>query len=125
MNRIFNAAIAVIANPFAGKYQEDLTELIEVGEELGHLLAERAVDALEVLVAPELVERVVATAELRVATVADVGVELLDRLVEHGAVEAQADPRLQALVAPQDLRGRRVGLILAGAVPVLWLMRPR
>lgn len=40
------AAIAVIANPFAGRYQEDLTELIDIGEELGQLLAERAVAAL-------------------------------------------------------------------------------
>ena len=40
------AAIAVIANPFAGRYQEDLSELIDVGEELGGLLAERAVQAL-------------------------------------------------------------------------------
>jgi hypothetical protein len=40
------AAIAVIANPFAGKFQEDLSELIDVGEELGQLLAERAVAAL-------------------------------------------------------------------------------
>ena len=40
------AAIAVIANPFAGKFQEDLTELIDIGEELGQLLAERAVAAL-------------------------------------------------------------------------------
>jgi hypothetical protein len=40
------AAIAVIANPFAGRYQEDLSELIDVGEELGGLLAERAVAAL-------------------------------------------------------------------------------
>ena len=42
------AAIAVIANPFAGKYQEDLGELIDIGEELGQLLAERAVAALGV-----------------------------------------------------------------------------
>jgi hypothetical protein len=42
------AAVAVIANPFAGKYQSDLTELIDVGEELGQLLAERAVAALGV-----------------------------------------------------------------------------
>jgi hypothetical protein len=40
------AAIAVIANPFAGIFQEDLSELIDVGEELGQLLAERAVAAL-------------------------------------------------------------------------------
>ena len=40
------AAIAVIANPFAGKYQEDLSVLIDIGEELGGLLAERAVAAL-------------------------------------------------------------------------------
>ena len=40
------AAIAIIANPFAGKFQQDLTELIDIGEELGLLLAERAVAAL-------------------------------------------------------------------------------
>ena len=40
------AAIAVIANPFAGKYQEDLGALIDIGEELGGLLAARAVAAL-------------------------------------------------------------------------------
>lgn len=42
------AAVAVIDNPFAGKYQEDLSELIDIGEELGQLLAERAVAALGV-----------------------------------------------------------------------------
>src|SRR6202161_4183886 len=40
------AAIAVIENPFAGKYVEDLTPLIAIGEELGELLAKRAVAAL-------------------------------------------------------------------------------
>ncbi|MEW6642345.1 MAG: amino acid synthesis family protein [Pseudomonadota bacterium] len=40
------AAVAVIENPFAGRYVEDLTPLIEIGEELGGLLAEKAVAAL-------------------------------------------------------------------------------
>ena len=40
------AAVAVIENPFAGRYQEDLSELIDIGEELGDLLARRAVAAL-------------------------------------------------------------------------------
>lgn len=40
------AAIAVIQNPFAGKYQEDLTELMNIGEELGGLLGKKAVAAL-------------------------------------------------------------------------------
>ena len=40
------AAAAVIENPFAGRYVEDLTELMEIGEELGSLLAERALMAL-------------------------------------------------------------------------------
>src|SRR5450432_522339 len=40
------AAIAVIENPFAGKYVEDLAPLIAIGEELGELLAARAVSAL-------------------------------------------------------------------------------
>jgi hypothetical protein len=40
------AAIAVIANPHAGEYVEDLSDLYEIGEELGALLAQRAVAAL-------------------------------------------------------------------------------
>src|SRR5579862_2794353 len=40
------AAVAVIENPCAGKYVEDLSELMAIGEELGELLAERAVAAL-------------------------------------------------------------------------------
>jgi hypothetical protein len=40
------AAIAVIENPFAGKYVEDLSPLIEIGEELGELLSKKAVAAL-------------------------------------------------------------------------------
>jgi hypothetical protein len=40
------AAIAVIANPFAGRYVEDLEELMAVGEELGELLGRKAVEAL-------------------------------------------------------------------------------
>ena len=40
------AAVAVIENPYAGKYVEDLSELIAIGEELGELLTHRAVAAL-------------------------------------------------------------------------------
>jgi amino acid synthesis protein len=40
------AAAAVIANPFAGRYVEDLGELMDVGEELGKLLGEKALAAL-------------------------------------------------------------------------------
>ncbi len=40
------AAVAVIENPCAGKYVEDLSELIAIGEELGELLTQRAVAAL-------------------------------------------------------------------------------
>ncbi|AET66154.1 Protein of unknown function (DUF1185) [Desulfosporosinus orientis DSM 765] len=40
------AAMAVIKNPFAGQYVDDLTELMEIGEQLGSTLAERAVKAL-------------------------------------------------------------------------------
>lgn len=42
-------AVAVIENPFAGRYQEDLGELMEIGEELGGLLGERCVLALDIL----------------------------------------------------------------------------
>ncbi|MEQ8344409.1 MAG: amino acid synthesis family protein [Sneathiellaceae bacterium] len=40
------AAVAVIANPFAGKYVEDLEPLMAIGEELGGLLGRRCVEAL-------------------------------------------------------------------------------
>ena len=32
------AAVAVIENPFAGRYVEDLSELTQIGEELGRIL---------------------------------------------------------------------------------------
>jgi hypothetical protein len=41
-------AIAVISNPFAGSYAEDLQALIAIGEELGGLLGERCVAALRI-----------------------------------------------------------------------------
>ncbi|MFZ5633488.1 MAG: amino acid synthesis family protein [Bacillota bacterium] len=40
------AAVAVFKNPFAGKYQEDLSLLVEWSEELGVMLTRRAVAAL-------------------------------------------------------------------------------
>lgn len=40
------AVAAVIRNPFAGRYVEDLTELVQAGEELGALLGRKAVEAL-------------------------------------------------------------------------------
>jgi hypothetical protein len=42
------AALAVIENPFAGSYQEDLEVLMQIGEELGGMLGGRAVAALDV-----------------------------------------------------------------------------
>jgi len=39
-------AMAVIANPFAGRYEENLDELIAIGEELGQLLGDKCVQAL-------------------------------------------------------------------------------
>ena len=40
------AAAAVIHNPLAGAYHEDLSELMDIGEQLGQILGERAVAAL-------------------------------------------------------------------------------
>ena len=39
-------AAAVIDNPFAGRYQEDLSELMEIGAEMGALLGGKCVEAL-------------------------------------------------------------------------------
>ncbi|WP_282151947.1 amino acid synthesis family protein [Ruegeria atlantica] len=41
-------AVAVIKNPFAGQYVEDLTPLMESGAELGALLGRRCVEALNI-----------------------------------------------------------------------------
>ena len=39
-------AAAVIENPFAGKFEEDLSDLMTIGEELGDLLTRKCVEAL-------------------------------------------------------------------------------
>jgi hypothetical protein len=43
------AAVAVIENPFAGRFVEDLSPLMGIGEELGEMLAARAVAALGIV----------------------------------------------------------------------------
>jgi len=48
------AAVAVIKNPFAGQYVDDLDLLIDVGEQLGGILGKKAVEALRI--APEQAE---------------------------------------------------------------------
>lgn len=40
------AAVVVFENPFAGRFVEDLTPLVDAGEALGTLLARRATEAL-------------------------------------------------------------------------------
>lgn len=39
-------AVAVIENPFASRYQEDLTELMDIGAQMGELLGNRCVEML-------------------------------------------------------------------------------
>ncbi|MEK9642724.1 MAG: amino acid synthesis family protein [Paracoccaceae bacterium] len=39
-------AVAVIENPFAGTYVEDLSDLLEIGAELGALLGRKCIEAL-------------------------------------------------------------------------------
>jgi len=41
-------AMAVLKNPFAGKYVENLNELIDAGEKLGGVLGKKAVEALKI-----------------------------------------------------------------------------
>lgn len=42
------AAMAVIKNPYSGRYQEDLTELMELGAELGAQLGAKCLEALSI-----------------------------------------------------------------------------
>ena len=48
------AAVAVIKNPFAGGYEENLDRLVEMGDALGEILSKRALTVLNM--APEQVE---------------------------------------------------------------------
>ncbi|MFH0959611.1 MAG: amino acid synthesis family protein [Pseudomonadota bacterium] len=48
------AVIAVIVNPFAGYYQDNLSELTEIGGKLGDLLGKKALEALNI--SPERAE---------------------------------------------------------------------
>lgn len=41
-------AVAVIENPFAGRYQKNLSDLMEIGAEMGQLLGEACVKALNI-----------------------------------------------------------------------------
>jgi hypothetical protein len=41
-------AIAVIKNPYSGTYQEDLSELFDYGEELGHILSHNTLTTLNI-----------------------------------------------------------------------------
>lgn len=41
------AAMAVVSNPYAGRYQDDLSELVRFSGELGAMLGARAVEALQ------------------------------------------------------------------------------
>lgn len=47
-------AVAVIENPFAGRFQEDLSELMDIGATLGGMLGEKCVAALNIT--PEAAE---------------------------------------------------------------------
>ncbi len=42
------AAIAVLKNPFAGEYVEDLSELMDMGAELGGMLGKKCLEALNI-----------------------------------------------------------------------------
>ncbi|MEC7491141.1 MAG: amino acid synthesis family protein [Pseudomonadota bacterium] len=42
------AALAVIENPFAGKYEQDLSTLMDIGAELGEVLGKMCVEALRI-----------------------------------------------------------------------------
>ncbi len=42
------AAVAILANPFAGRYVEDLSELVAASTALGDMLAKQVIDALQI-----------------------------------------------------------------------------
>lgn len=103
------AAAAVIENPCAGRYVEDLEELMQIGEELGGLLGERAVAALGV--APSAIESYGKAAIVGEAGEWEHAAAILHpRLgkplraaVEHGAALVPSAKKIGGLGAPIDI----------------------
>ena len=94
------AAIAVIENPFAGRFVADLGDLMELGAELGGLLGDRAVAALGI--SPAAVESY--------GKAALVGT---DGELEHAA--AILHPKLGAPLRTAVETGRRLGTVVEEA----------
>ena len=117
------AAVAVIENPFAGRYVEDLETLMVIGEELGAQLGEACVTALGISPADAQsygkaalvgengeLEHAAAILHPRlgrlVAMDAATTKGVIARLLEKDLVEARADPN--------DLRRLQISLTDAG-----------
>ena len=107
------AAVAVIENPFAGKYVEDLSDLMTIGEELGELLTQRAVAALGIAgPTAESYGKAAAVGENgeleHAAAILDVDVELAAAELRHGAqrlIERQADAPCAGIAEEGDQQG--------------------
>ena len=98
------AAIAVIENPFAGRYVEDLSPLIAIGEELGELLAEKAVAALGIADAVTVLARTAAEADAAATIIAN-AVDLPGHpaVIRCPADEIQPDSDLGARLVTRDV----------------------
>ena len=102
-------AAAVIANPCAGRYVEDLDELMAAGAELGRILGERAVAALGV--APAAIESYGKAAIVGEAGEWEHAAALLHprlgkplrQAVEHGAALVPSAKKMGGLGTPIDV----------------------
>ncbi|MFQ5785593.1 MAG: amino acid synthesis family protein, partial [Alphaproteobacteria bacterium] len=103
------AAVAVIENPCAGRYVEDLDELMAVGAELGGLLGARAVAALGV--APDAIESYGKAAIVgeageweHAAAILHPGLgKPLREAVEHGAALVPSAKKMGGMGTPIDV----------------------
>ena len=90
------AALAVIENPFAGKFTQKLDALMEIGEELGGTLGQMCVDALGI-------DPSEAQSYGKAAIVGENGVshpaQLIEALQEHGVMRPTSEDERAAYEA--------------------------
>ena len=117
------ASVAVIENPFSGRYVEDLAPLMAIGRALGRILPERAVAALGVPA-----DKVIVLGEKD--STKDEALEIRDQVVAHNwkkiiVVTSKQHTRRARLVINRRLQGTGTRIIMRASRydrtdPVVW-----
>ncbi len=105
-------AMAVIANPYAGRYSENLDELINIGEELGALLGQKAVKALGIAPGSAQSYGKAAIVEMwkgAMAGLEAVSFQCVPCMIEVTGDTARSRVQTQEILKPKDGPTRHVG----------------